>query len=199
MRKSRHSASVRPASRRRSIGPPSVAAAETTGALVRRSARRTPSGGFCSASCSQARNARVVEAVRLRLGQHREQRIDARLDRPLAQQLGAEPVDRVDVRFFERRRARARAAAATPRSAAVGARRSSASRRRSFSSPAAFSVNVTATISVIVARPVASTRRMRFTSSVVLPVPAAASTTSVSSSSSAMASRAPSSSASAPV
>ena len=68
--------------------------------------------------------------------------------------------------------------------------RSSASRSRSFSSPAAFSVKVTATISSIVARPVARTRRMRFTSSVVLPVPAAASTTSVVSRSSAIARRA---------
>ena len=79
-----------------------AAAAETPAALVRRSARRRPSGGSCSASCSQARNARVVQAVRLRLGEHREQRIDARFDRPLAQQLGAEAVDGVDVRFLER-------------------------------------------------------------------------------------------------
>ena len=42
-----------------------------------------------------------IDAVRLRLSQHREHRIDARLDRPLAQQLGAKPVDGVDVRFLE--------------------------------------------------------------------------------------------------
>ena len=51
-------------------------------------------------------------------------------------------------------------------------------------------MKVTATISTIVARPVARTRRIRLTSSVVLPVPAAASTTSVSSRSSAIARRA---------
>ena len=44
-----------------------------------------------------------VQTVRLRLGQHREERIDAGLDRPLAEQLGAEAVNRVDVRVFERR------------------------------------------------------------------------------------------------
>src|SRR5215207_2333155 len=58
---------------------------------------------------------------------------------------------------------------------------SSSVRMRSFSSPAAFSVNVTATMSLIFARPVATSRTMRATSSVVLPVPAAASTTRVSS------------------
>ena len=44
---------------------------------------------------------------------------------------------------------------------------------RSFSSPAAFSVKVTATICSMRARPLASTFRIRATSSVVLPVPAA--------------------------
>ena len=46
---------------------------------------------------------RVLEqALRLRLGQHREQRIDARFDWTLAQQLRAEAVDRADVRFLQR-------------------------------------------------------------------------------------------------
>ena len=36
-----------------------------------------------------------------RLGQHLEQRIDPRFDRPLAQEVGAEAVDRADVRFLE--------------------------------------------------------------------------------------------------
>ena len=44
----------------------------------------------------------VVDPVRLLLGQDGEQRIDRRLDRTLAQQIGAEAVDGVDVRFFER-------------------------------------------------------------------------------------------------
>src|SRR6266850_5300149 len=43
-----------------------------------------------------------VQTVRLRLGQDGEQRIDARLDGTLAQQLGAESVNGVDVGFFER-------------------------------------------------------------------------------------------------
>src|SRR4029453_16372171 len=34
-------------------------------------------------------------------GEHLEQRVDARLDGPLAQQVGAEPVDRADVCLFE--------------------------------------------------------------------------------------------------
>src|SRR5678816_729231 len=67
---------------------------------------------------------------------------------------------------------------------------SSASRSRSLSSPAAFSVKVTATMPCTSARPLARIRTIRFTSSVVLPVPAAASTTSVSSSAVAMVCRA---------
>ena len=68
--------------------------------------------------------------------------------------------------------------------------RSSPSRRRSFSSPAAFSVNVTARISPTSAAPVASTLTMRVTSSDVFPVPAAASTRRLSSSDDRMRSRA---------
>ena len=89
--------------------------------------------------------------IGLRLGQDGKQRIDARFDGTFANQLGAEAVNRVDVRFLEPlerlvepRRARPRRVA-WPRLAV-----SSASRRRSFSSPAAFSVNVTATICSIV-------------------------------------------------
>ena len=41
------------------------------------------------------------DAFRLRVGQHRKRRIDPRFDRPFAQQLGAEAVDRADLRFFE--------------------------------------------------------------------------------------------------
>ena len=62
----------------------------------------------------------VEQPLRLRLGQDLEERVDARLDRPLPQQLRAEPVDRADVCLlqrlqglvehlpFARRRARAR-------------------------------------------------------------------------------------------
>ncbi len=42
-----------------------------------------------------------IQPVGLHVGEHREQRIDARLDRPLAEEFGAKSVDRVDVRFFE--------------------------------------------------------------------------------------------------
>jgi hypothetical protein len=41
------------------------------------------------------------QPLRLRFGQHSKQRVDARLDRPLAQQLGTEPMNRIDVGFFE--------------------------------------------------------------------------------------------------
>ena len=167
--KSRHSASVRPAPRRPIDRSAAVAAAAETTARSSAAAR-----GAClrtapsSASCSQARNGARVEAIGLRLGQDGEQRIDARLDGPFAKELGAEAVNGVDVRFFERFRARPRAASHRL-VVGSGALVSSASRRRSFSSPAAFSVNVTATICPIVARPVSSTRRIRFTSSVVFP------------------------------
>ena len=41
-----------------------------------------------------------VETIRLNVGEHGEQRIDARFDRTLAQQLGAETVNRVHVRLL---------------------------------------------------------------------------------------------------
>ena len=96
---------------------------------------------------------RLVEnAVGLCFGEDDEGRIDARFDRPLAQQLGAEAVNGADLRFFEvvdRRRQQRRFV----RRHALRARAvSSSSRRRSFSSPAAFSLNVTATISPMRAR-----------------------------------------------
>ncbi len=68
--------------------------------------------------------------------------------------------------------------------------RSSSWRRRSFNSPAALLVNVTATIWLMVVRPVASTATMRAISSVVLPVPAEASTSRLSASEVRMRSRA---------
>ena len=57
----------------------------------------------------------VEEAGRRGLGQHLEQRIDAGLDRPLAQQIGAEAVDRADVRLLELRQRMRRAALARHR------------------------------------------------------------------------------------
>ena len=68
--------------------------------------------------------------------------------------------------------------------------RSISPRSRSFSSPAAVSVKVTATMPSRRPRPAMRTATMRPTSSVVLPVPAAASTTSVVSRSPRMRSRA---------
>ncbi len=82
-----------------------VAAARPNGAetpLVRRSARRSPSGGFFKRLLQPGPERARVQPIGLRLGQHGEQRIDAGLDRPFAQQFGAEAVDRVDVRFLER-------------------------------------------------------------------------------------------------
>ena len=103
-----------------------------------------------------------------------------RLDRPLAQQVGAEAVDGADVRLFEAAPAPRRGDRAPSLGGAAARARSSSSRSRSFSSPAAFSVKVTATISRRPSRGrSARMRTMRLTSSVVLPVPAAASTTSV--------------------
>ncbi len=42
-----------------------------------------------------------IKMIGLRLGQDGEQRIDAGLDRPFTNELGAEAMNRVDVRFFE--------------------------------------------------------------------------------------------------
>ena len=108
-----------------------------------------------------------------------EHRIDARLDRPLAQQIGAERMNRADARLLELAER-----AGEPRALAgisCGSLRalSISPRSRSFSSPAAFSVKVTATIRSSSARPPASAATIRLTSAVVLPVPAAASTISV--------------------
>ena len=54
----------------------------------------------------------VEQTLRSGFGQHLEQRVDAGLDRPLAQEIGAEGVDRADVCFFELRAARGRRARA---------------------------------------------------------------------------------------
>src|SRR4029453_11102930 len=43
----------------------------------------------------------VEHALRARLGEHLEERVDAGLDGPLTQQISAETVDRADVRVLE--------------------------------------------------------------------------------------------------
>jgi hypothetical protein len=73
----------------------------------------------------------------LRLGEDRKQRIDARFDRPLAQQLGAEAVDRVDVGFLERFE-RVLETLRTCSPAARARSCSSASRNRSLARPRLF-------------------------------------------------------------
>ena len=113
-------------------------------AFRRVSSMRLEPGGECL----------VEQPLGLPLGQHAEQRIDARFDRPLAQQVGAEAVNRADVRFLEILHGARRAARRRRRSAAFAAPSRAAARSRSFSSPAAFSVNVTATISRDVGAPV---------------------------------------------
>ena len=75
-------------------------------------------------------------------------RIHRRLDRPLAQQIRAEAVDGADVRLFEPLYRPLQPPRAVTRGAAASRARSSSSRRRSLSSPAAFSLKVTATISI---------------------------------------------------
>ena len=99
------------------------------------------------------------------------------------QEVGAEAVDRADARLLELRDGLVEAGRAAPSPASAACRAcSSSARSRSFISPAAFSVNVTATTLCTVPRPSASTATSRATSSLVLPVPAAASTTIVASS-----------------
>ena len=72
------------------------------GALVRRSARRSAFGRILQRLLEPGAEGARVQPVGLRLGQHGEERIDARLDRPLAEQFRAEAVDGVDVRLLER-------------------------------------------------------------------------------------------------
>ena len=115
--------------------------------------------------------------------------VDARLDRPLAQQARAEGVDRADEAALgvrERLAQQPRPLARRPRRAS----RSSAAVKRARSSAAALRVKVTAASRPIGQRPVAISSTMRPTRLVVLPVPAAASTSRVVSRSRRMRSRA---------
>ncbi len=157
--------------------------------IDRRRARRTPSGGSCSCAWIQAPNAcskirsacdsvRTENSGSTRASTGRSRSSSAQ--KPWMVLTCASSSD-------------CNASFSAPRSVSDAAwvrATSSASRSRSFNSPAAFSVNVTATIPFTSARLLARMRTMRFTSSVVLPVPAAASTTSVSSRAVAMACRA---------
>ena len=190
--KSRHSARSNAARRSRSIGPSSSTSPGRTPRLVRRSDRRTPSGGSSRIDWNHAPKAssnRRPAWPSVSTRNSGSTRASTGRSRSRSAQNPWMVLTCASSRFCTASSSRA----AT--SGDVVSRRSisSRSRSRSFSSPAAFSVNVTATISRTLARPSARTRTIRFTSSVVLPVPAAASTTSVSSSASRMRRRAASS------
>ena len=72
----------------------------------RRRSRRSPWPGAASASSNQRSKALSNNRGGDVFGRDLEHRIDARLDRALAQQIGAERMDRADARLFELRRAR---------------------------------------------------------------------------------------------
>jgi len=186
--KSRHCASSHAARFRRSIGVSARATAPNPCQIDRRSARRTPSGGSRSCSwihvpnaCSKMRSAcdsvRTVNSGSTRASTGRSRSSSAQ--KPWMVLTWASSSD-WSASLSASRSATGASVRAT----------SSASRSRNFSSPAAFSVNVTATIPSTFARPVARIRTIRFTSSVVFPVPAAASTTRVWSRARAIAARA---------
>ena len=167
-----------PALRSRSTGPSSFSApAPNPAKLGRRSERWIPSGGFDELFLKPGMKRGIVQTTSLRLREDRKQRIDARLHGTLPQQIGAETMNGADLRFFQSaKRVVEPLALLRAWQPPLRAILRASSRSLSFSSPAAFSVNVTETISVTSARPVSITRTMRLTSSVVLPVPAAAST-----------------------
>ena len=153
-----------------------VLSAECGSAQARGARRRADRQGFPAASARTPR--RTAEPTPAR---STPRRADRRRLRPDARATGRRR------RRGSCRRALPRAASAPDRDVARSsascpasdARVSSRSRNRSLSSPAAFSVKVTATISPTLALPSAMMRTMRPTSAVVLPVPAAASTMSV--------------------
>ena len=150
------------------------------GALVRPSALCRTSGGSRSVLQPGAKGTRV-QRVGLGIGEDGEHRIDAGFDGPLAEDVGAESVNGVDVRVFERFRP---ARDVQPRRLKPAPFRSRAPRETRLQLAGCLLGEGDGDDLLISARPVASTRRIRRTSSVVFPVPAAASTTSVSSSAS---------------
>ena len=106
--------------------------------------RRTASDGAFRALLEPAIEGAPEEIAGDVLGRDLEERIDAGLDRPLAQQIAAERVDGADARLLELRQRRVEMRAPPPIAAARASRaRSISARSRSFSSPAAFSVKVT--------------------------------------------------------
>ena len=60
-----------------------------------------PSPGCVEGLLEPSIERRVEQFARNVLGRDFEHRIDARLDRPLAQQIGAERMNRADTRLFE--------------------------------------------------------------------------------------------------
>ena len=174
--KSRHCARSQAARRSRSIGPSSPPKAD------RRRARRTPSGGSASCSCNQRPNAssnRRAEAGSVSTSKSGSTPASTGRSRNRSAQNPWMVLTCASSRPVSARLSRVRVSES---GAAALRARSSRARSRSFSSPAAFSVNVTATICPTVARPSARIVTIRPTSSVVFPVPAAASTIRVSSS-----------------
>ena len=137
-----------PASRPQPLDRPIVVASPPGSGdrAERRRERRTPSGVILQGALQPGVERFGVQAARFALGQDAEERVDARLDRALAQQVGAKAMNGADVRFFEVHQGRVETLARGGiQTANRLSRRSSSCRRRSFSSPAAFSVNVTAT------------------------------------------------------
>ena len=100
----------------------------------------------------------VEDALARDLGRDAEAGIEPGLERPLAQERAGEGVDGRDGRTLEVVRGREQALA-LGRVARGSIACSMPSRRRSFSSPAAFSVNVIATMRSSVARPEAHDRQ----------------------------------------
>ena len=97
--KSRHSARLDAAASSRSVGRSFAPGSPKPPTERRLNARRSPSGGV-----GQGRLEPGVEGLpenRLGVRQHLEAGIDLRLHRPLAQQVGAEPVDGADLGFLE--------------------------------------------------------------------------------------------------
>ena len=101
--KSRHSANRQAARRNRSVG-----AVAGSLRLIEAKRRGTPAqcpadtvGGVAERGLEPKVEALREEPLRFRLGQDLEPRIDPRLDRPLVQDIGAEPVDGANLRLLE--------------------------------------------------------------------------------------------------
>ena len=126
-----------------------------------------------------SRRSLIEKEVRLEVAEHLELGVEAGLDRPLAQQAGAERVDRLDPRAVQRSQARARAARRGSGSVFGRHRCSSPSRTRAESSAAAASVKVIATSCPRSRRRSRGSRRFARRARSSCPVPAPASTQQV--------------------